>query len=47
MSETGVTPDIEVSISDEDYAAVYYGTLEDADDAQLQAAIDAVRAKIS
>ena len=47
LSETGVTPDIEVSISDEDYAAVYYGTLEDADDAQLQAAIDAVRAKIS
>lgn len=47
LSETGVTPDIPVELSEDDYIRLYYGTLAFEDDAQLQAAIDALRAKIS
>ena len=36
----GLTPDVEVDLSDEDYAALYYGTLAQEDDAQLQAAVE-------
>lgn len=38
----GVTPDIPVEIDNETYLALYYGELEFADDAQLQAAIAAL-----
>lgn len=47
LSETGVVPDVEIDCTDEAYAALYAGTLEYADDVQLQAAIDAVREKSS
>ena len=36
----GLTPDVEVDLSDEDYAALYYGTLAQEDDAPLQAAVE-------
>ena len=44
---SGVTPDIEVALEYEDYVSLYYGTLEQADDDQLQAAIDVLLTKIS
>ena len=47
LTDTGVIPDIEITLSDEDGAKLYYGQLEKADDAQLQAAIRAIRQKIS
>ena len=47
LSETGVTPDVELNLSDDDYLALYMGTLEHADDAQLQAAVRLLREKIS
>ena len=47
LSEIGVTPDIEVALEYEDYVSLYYGTLEQADDDQLQAAIDVLLTKIS
>ena len=47
LSETGVTPDVELDLSDDDYLALYMGTLEHADDAQLQAAVRLLRKKIS
>ena len=47
LTDTGVIPDIEITLSDEDDAKLYYGQLEKADDAQLQAAIRAIRQKIS
>ena len=47
LSETGVTPDVELDLSDDDYLALYMGTLEHADDAQLQAAVRLLREKIS
>ena len=42
-----VTPDEPVELSDEDAAKLLYGQLAHADDAQLQAAIRAIRQKIS
>lgn len=42
LEGVGVTPDEVVTISDEDYLSLYYGELEKADDAQLQAAIRAL-----
>lgn len=47
LSETGVTPDVELDLSDDDYLALYMGTLEHTDDAQLQAAVRLLREKIS
>lgn len=47
LTDTGITPDVEIALSDEDGAKLYYGQLEKADDAQLQAAIRAIRQKIS
>lgn len=38
----GVTPDVVVELDDADYTSLYYGELEQADDAQLQAAIRAL-----
>ena len=40
LEGVGLTPDVEVDLSDEDYAALYYGTLAQEDDAQLQAAVE-------
>lgn len=36
----GLTPDVSVDMSDEDNAALYYGTLDQEKDAQLQAAVE-------
>ena len=47
LTDIGVEPDIPVEISDEDFIELYYDRLEDEKDVQLQAAIEAVRQKIS
>lgn len=47
LSETGVTPDVELDLAEEDYVKLYAQKLEKSDDLQLQAAIGAVREKIS
>lgn len=47
LSDIGVTPDVEVNLEYEDYVSLYYGTLEQAKDAQLQAAIELLLTKIS
>lgn len=39
LTDVGVTPDVVVDLSDEDYQALYYGTLEPEQDEQLQAAL--------
>lgn len=39
LTDVGVTPDVVVDLSDADYQALYYGTLEPEQDAQLQAAL--------
>ena len=47
LTDTGVIPHIEITLSDEDDAKLYYGQLEKADDAQLQAAIREITQKLS
>ena len=47
LTDTGIIPDIEITLSDEDDAKLYYGQLEKADDAQLQAAIREITQKLS
>ena len=47
LTDTGVTPDVSVELSDEDGMLLYYGRLEKADDAQLQAAIREITQKLS
>ena len=47
LTDIGVMPDIEVSLSTEDDAKLLYGRLDTADDAQLQAAIAEINRKIS
>ena len=47
LTNVGITPDVEVDLSYEDYKALYYGVLEQADDEQLQAAIEVLLTKIS
>ena len=47
LTDTGVTPDIELALSDENEAKLSYGRLEKADDAQLQAAIREISQKLS
>ena len=47
LADVGVTPDIEVDLTYEDYVALYYDMLEVADDEQLQAAVEVLLAKIS
>ena len=47
LTDTGVTPDILIELSDEDSAKLLYGQLEKTDDAQLQAAIREISQKIS
>lgn len=43
LADCGVTPDEIIELSDEDYLALYYGQLDKTKDAQLQAALDALR----
>ena len=47
LTDVGITPDVELDLSDEDYAALYYGQLTPEDDAQLQAALELLREKIA
>ena len=47
LTDTGVTPDVIVELSDEDNAKLSYGQLEKTDDAQLQAAIREITQKLS
>ena len=47
LTDVGITPDVELDLSDEDYAALYYGQLAPEDDAQLQAALELLREKIA
>ena len=47
LTETGITPDIELDLSEEEYAKLYTKTLEKSDDPQLQAAIRALGENIS
>lgn len=42
LEGVGVTPDIEITLTDEDYYALYYDNLDRAEDEQLQAAIAAL-----
>ena len=46
LTDTGVTPDVIVELSDEDDAKLSYGQLEKTDDAQLQAAIREITANV-
>ncbi len=46
LAGEGITPDIEIDMDDETYAELYYGLLEQEDDPQLQAAIEALLEQI-
>ena len=46
LSETGVTPDVSASLTEEQTAKLYYGRLPYEEDPQLQAALTAVRQQI-
>lgn len=46
LSGVGVTPDVTVELDDTQYMQLYYGTLEQEDDPQLQAAIGVLREKM-
>ena len=43
LEGVGLTPDVEVPVTEEQSAMIYYGLLEHQDDPQLQAAIDALK----
>ena len=47
LTDVGVTPDIEVEMTAEDYVALYYGNLSAQEDIQLQEAVFALQCKIS
>lgn len=47
LSGVGITPDVVVELDDAAYMELYYGTLEQDDDTQLQAAIQTMQEKIS
>lgn len=47
LTDVGVTPDVVLDLSDEDYMALYYSGLEPADDEQLQAAVELLLDKMS
>ena len=47
LTDVGITPDVVIDLSNEDYAALYYSSLEPADDEQLQAAVEVLLDKIS
>lgn len=46
LTDVGVTPDVVVDLSFEDYEALYYRSLEAAEDEQLQAAIENLRQRL-
>lgn len=43
LAEKGITPTIRVDVDEETAAAIYYGTLQPADDPQIQAAVKALK----
>lgn len=43
LAGVGITPDVQIDLSDEEYAALYYGTLDKSEDEQLIAAVRAVK----
>ena len=43
LAGVGITPDVPVDISDEEYVGVYLGTLAHGEDTQLQAAVESVK----
>ena len=43
LANVGVTPDIPVDLTEDDAALLYYDQLAQSDDAQLQAALEALR----
>ena len=43
LEGVGITPDVEVTVDDETYIAIYYGWLEPAEDPQIQAALEALK----
>ncbi|MGN0980509.1 MAG: S41 family peptidase [Candidatus Avoscillospira sp.] len=47
LTDVGVTPDVVADMDDDDYYSRYVGVLEPEDDGQLQAALEAMRKKIS
>jgi len=47
LTDVGVTPDVEVDLSEEDYEALLYAALPLEEDGQFQAAVEILRQKIS
>ena len=47
LTDVGITPDVELELSDEEYARLYYSQLSQEDDVQLQAALAVLREKIA
>ena len=47
LTDVGVTPDVPVELSEEDYVSLYYGTLKAEEDEQLQAALSELLRKIA
>lgn len=47
LTDVGVTPDVEMDLSYEDYEALYYGTLAQTDDEQLLTGLEVLQEKIS
>ena len=43
LEKVGITPDVAVNVTDEQAMQIYYGTLEPAEDPQLQAAVEALK----
>lgn len=43
LEGVGITPDVEVSVTEEQAAMIYYGTLDPAEDPQIQAAAEALK----
>jgi carboxyl-terminal processing protease len=43
LEGVGITPDVEVTVDDETYIAIYYGWLEPSEDPQIQAALEALK----
>ncbi len=42
LEKVGITPDVEISVTEEQDAMIYYGTMEPSDDPQIQAAVEAL-----
>ena len=46
LAGVGITPNTEIEVSDEEYYGVYYGTVDDSGDSQLQAALQSVKSDV-